>query len=837
MRIKITYILLAGLLMVLGACERERDFTGGTSGKKIVLELDPGALSVDTKTPTRDGVAYLHENNLGTSVDVFFFRRNNDNDVLKSKALGVEIQTNGRVVVETSDSEIKSIFGNVTNGLSCFIVVVANHPTPISATVGTTTLAQLRNTQLDRHEWNENPPESSFVMVGEQTMTIAWEDQTAARATVKMKRVACKITFQLTIADQVVDDQNNVWIPQTNSMRANFLYALKDALLGGTPQPVPGDKNSSALKTYSVYRPMQVLTDSTKLQDRTDPITGQVTPQAIQLYFIPVKTGDNTYYTGCDSPFYSYPANIETGSTTEPYIKLIIPWHHGTSTKEYYYKIPFKHMQLLKNTWYRIIVDVRILGGDDDEKAPSLGLTYSVADWSGEPAESASNPEPTTLPGEIIAARYLSVPTTEFILYNEDRLFIPIDSSSDIELVGFDVRDGAYTDKTLDDGTRNPDVYVGEDPSVYNPFKSGTANLLSGESDESGVANINIVKPNYKRNADGTPATDVTTINTLALRQQMFPTVTRKTIEFYHALKRNMAAGAGGYDIAPYTVRFRIRHKDDPTGYYSDVIIEQRPAMLIEPQRNSDHTDKDSNGHTTYDGYVMENGETPSKNTKRNNTNFNMYIIETSVLPTSGVLADYVLGDPRATVGVTYTSGKSENNFTSTYEISYDYNNNTGDARRLSNYTPANESNIYDDYIAPKFRIASSFGASSNMTRDNAIFRCATYQEDGYPAGRWRLPTVAEIVYMARLTTDKLIPRLLGSDTVGNPAYTDYWCNSAFVRITDGADATTPPVYNPSTNANSNKYVRCVYDEWYWENSDYPRIKAGKYDQFRWGDL
>ena len=110
---------------------------------------------------------------------------------------------------------------------------------------------------------------------------------------------------------------------------------------------------------------------------------------------------------------------------------------------------------------------------------------------------------------------------------------------------------------------------------------------------------------------------------------------------------------------------------------------------------------------------------------------------------------------------------------------------------------------------------------------------CATYQEDGYPAGRWRLPTVAEIVYMARLTTDKLIPRLLGSDTAGG--VTDYWANRNYVRITDGANAITPPVYYPEANV-TKAYVRCVYDEWYWENSEYPRIKEGKYDQFRWGD-
>ncbi len=829
MRFKVAYLLLGGLFLILGACQKEPNLF--PDGQGIVLQLTDGGMAFNTKATEQPGITALKENALGSSINVYFFRSNADNQVLRDKAINVRLDNTGRATINTSESKIKAIFGSKDNGRTCFIFVIANYNGPIEAEVGTTTLGQIKAQSISRRDWNETPPELSFVMTGEATLTIAWNDQIAAQNdNVLMKRIASKITFEVTITDKVIDAGGNEWFPQTDggTMRANMLYAMKDAIIGATPLVLPGDKNDLSLKTYDTYRSMYKKGEETITRTRKNPDYDPDDPDSEEyisveapLYYIPITIGNTT----CASPFYTYPAEIQPGSYTEPYIKLIIPWRHGTSTKEYYYKIPFKHMELLRNTWYNVRVDIQILGGENEETAPTLELTYAIADWSGQPAESAENPDPTTLPGEIIAARYLSITHTEFILYNEETLEIPIESTHDVEIVGFDVKASgtAYIDKTSG-GVKNPAVYIGEDPNVYNPF---TTTLLNGPADmsESWVGDVKIVHPDYSQT---TTAPSAETINTDQARSTMFPQVTRKVIKFYHKLRTDMNAGPGGYDVAPYTVRFRVRHHDDPTGYYSDIIIEQRPSILIQPQRNSDNGTVDANGLTENNGYAFVNGTRTDANTSgRNNRNFNMYIIETSVLPSTGSLADYVLGDPRV------TTGTSVNGSTTARPVSYDYTT-TGEQRGLTNYRASNEDHIYDDYIAPKFRIASSFGASSAMNRTNAVNRCAEYQEDGYPAGRWRLPTAAEIVYMARLTTDKLIPRLLGSDTAGGT--TDYWCNSSYVRITDGANSITPPVYYPDYGNNDTKYVRCVYDEWFWEKSQYPRIKSGSYENFRWGD-
>lgn len=86
------------------------------------------------------------------------------------------------------------------------------------------------------------------------------------------------------------------------------------------------------------------------------------------------------------------------------------------------------------------------------------------------------------------------------------------------------------------------------------------------------------------------------------------------------------------------------------------------------------------------------------------------------------------------------------------------------DSRILQNYYPTDESTgpgSKEYYIAPKLRIASSYGAVvDRMTRTAARRRCASYQEAGRPAGRWRVPTRAEMQYICNLSAKGKIPRL-----------------------------------------------------------------------------
>lgn len=219
------------------------------------------------------------------------------------------------------------------------------------------------------------------------------------------------------------------------------------------------------------------------------------------------------------------------------------------------------------------------------------------------------------------------------------------------------------------------------------------------------------------------------------------------------------------------------------------------------------------------------------------NTNFNMFIIETTVLPAD---SEYMLGDPRVT---TIDNLNTTNWPTSKSSDAASWSTNTasiqGQKRRLSYYYPVNNSSIVDNIIAPKFRVASSHGATTQVLYAHAFRRCAAYQEEGRPAGRWRLPTMAEVTYITKLNADGMIDRLFGSKNNGETS--EYWCNSGYITVYDGTDANSKraPVPHPNELTGTHS-IRCVYDDWYWDGikyngNDYTTVTP--LTTFKWGDI
>ena len=180
---------------------------------------------------------------------------------------------------------------------------------------------------------------------------------------------------------------------------------------------------------------------------------------------------------------------------------------------------------------------------------------------------------------------------------------------------------------------------------------------------------------------------------------------------------------------------------------------------------------------------------------------------------------------------------------------------NETEPRKLRYYYPTREDMSNSNTIAPKFRICSSYGGSSAfMTRIMARRRAAAYQELGYIAGRWRLPTYGEVRYMIDLAAEQKIPRLFGA-TSANTWY--YWCAQGAVRV-PGKTAADQEVFiephptaggsgayavgNLFTGDNYRDHTRFVYDEWYWgsqtlnQNSGQtPNATKPSYT-FTWGD-
>jgi hypothetical protein len=827
MRTRIIFLALCTL--VLAGCVTDTQFPVTGDGEGIVLNL---LLEEPQTKATKDGITALNENVISNTIDVFFY--NLSSGVITKEALAVRRNGN-QVSIQTNPNDIETIFGTTSSGARCGVFVVANFTGTYDGTPGSRNIGTIKDTFLPAPTW-ETLPQASFVMTGEQAVTLGnAQGSTPVSATIGLARIAAKVTFDVTVASNAGD--NGAWTPDTQNMSVYMVYAMRQASLGAEPVDMPIDKNetigsSSEKVVYEQYID-KVLYDTgeTKVRPR-----GESTETCAVF---------STTHDG-DKPFYTYPCAWETGSSMEPYMKLIIPWTYGNTTRKYYYKIPFAGNSLERNYWYHISIDVQILGVEQADP-PAVLVYYAVADWSGtmDTATAENITSQTSVPATVITARYLSVPITEYVMYNSDELVIPIQSSHDVEVVGFTVASGAYTSSHDIDAN-----YVGVDPRIYNPF---TTTLES-------TGKIVAAHPDYSQTTPSAVSHSFT-YNQAADSDGWSVVVNRReSVTLTHAINRDMTSS--NYDVAPYTIRMRFRHQGEGASlYFVDVTVEQRPSIIIKPEANSGGTSNcgyayvnagQNNGdnwsytssggwyNTTYSYYSTDGswtgayryyhnrayqsaydewtyylGSSPSNLSNSSNTNTNMYVIETSVLPTSGPVASYMLGDPRSrdidNLGQSWSQSKPAV---------------VGSNRMITYYYPAGGAG-YEYFIAPKFRIASSFGSTQPMTYDNAKRRCASYQEDGYPAGRWRLPTVAEITYMAQLTTDNLIPRLLGGSDSDD---TDYWSNNGYVTVPGG---TSSSALSHSTGTTGTKYARCVYDEWYWEDTTYERVTE---TSFKWGD-
>jgi hypothetical protein len=206
----------------------------------------------------------------------------------------------------------------------------------------------------------------------------------------------------------------------------------------------------------------------------------------------------------------------------------------------------------------------------------------------------------------------------------------------------------------------------------------------------------------------------------------------------------------------------------------------------------------------------------------------------------------YVLGDPRVVGGFKKSDHSNSSYRTTTYDNNfnvepkyddflYDYYVAGGtytsygttyyrryvkswgeDAEKIK---VGGKSTEYDNIIAPIYKIQSGYGALVDASYfDVAQKRCATYQEAGYPAGRWRLPTLAEIAFVVSLQKAKAIDPLFVQYSTG------YWTSSGYyyAYLQDGTTEYKKPAaaVNSGTKATIRHWVRCVYDLWYWQDGD-----------------
>ncbi len=466
-------------------------------------------------------------------------------------------------------------------------------------------------------------------------------------------------------------------------------------------------------------------------------------------------------------PFYSY-FNSWTSSSdaNAPYLMLQLPWKYTNKSdgaERYftcYYAVPFNSLErrIDRNCWYKVSLSVSILGSGDPENPTTIYPSYMVLPWGDSPVLTNA---------DLKRYRYLLVDQDSYVMDNVDELAIPFYSSHEVVLVS----------STMTKTILKPD-------SGYKPYeKTVDASEYSLVPDNSTIPG-------------------------------------KSYVNFKHTLVNDYAKD---YDVTAYTLTFTFKHKDNDE-FTETVSITQYPALYVVASLNSDCSNPDSGtsswGNYNHYGYIYVNGSQSRSfdwtyaRGQGTNTDPYMYVVTISSLPEG---SPYIIGDPRTeSISVPTMSGSggyggpgggggsSSRSWANAPDMD-------GTSRQLKYYYPSDTDGSRVNYmVAPSFRIASSYGVAYNYSYADARKRCASYQEDGYPAGRWRIPTKAEIEYMVMLADDGKIPELLTTESY-------YWGSNNTAYRPNGATST------------EDSYIRCVYDEWYWKD------KCDK-STFTWGD-
>lgn len=269
-------------------------------------------------------------------------------------------------------------------------------------------------------------------------------------------------------------------------------------------------------------------------------------------------------------------------------------------------------------------------------------------------------------------------------------------------------------------------------------------------------------------------------------------------------------------DYVPYTITVEVWNEQ---GLDATWEIIQYPAIYIVGDYNKNGANNrfvygESSGSVYDDDNNNLGGVNNPSTSSSSNSNLNQYTIYITSFDIEG--SEYAIGDPRSSSvnNLSFLSKKSDSK-----------------SKKLTHYYPTRQTEV-DNVIAPAFKIASSWGVTYDISYTEAQRRCASYQENGYPAGRWRVPTEAEIEYIVSLSNRGVIPALFNGQ---------YFASSG--RYYDNGyheDGWGGSYIDPSAigfhDSNGNDYaVRCVYDVWYWGNEKMSE-KGGSDTKFVWGD-
>lgn len=749
-----------------------------------------------TKAGTQNGEDRYHENTL-TDAWVFLFPSGslNNNDATAStffEKVTLNSSDNATFTINPTLEQVEnSIFASGAS--SCDIFVLVNWKGAAFTSAPTMAALKALVASADFKGTNGFKVQDDFVMTGSGSMSLDRSTTPySGSCNISLKRLASKLTVSVHIS-QTVHGLEKDWTPDYQNISVQILNARNKGLLSGAE--------------FSHAQGASETDNGIFDFDTRYGTAGEIQGATYQSV----------------GPFYSY-ANSWTDPFDEEnstYAVIRVPFTDNPNPaagatvtyQAFTYKVRLGSSRLEPNKWYTQRVNIELLGTLHDGTPTEItDNTFTVKDWSEVSTDIRIEDH------RLLDVTFGDVDVQETKDYNVAfGLAATHDALNVVMLDNLDEVNIALS-------SSHP-VTVTSVEKYYYDFSGNTASKVAAGT----------VTPAQ----DGSVFTAAYSASNSDLQNRnVVVTVTEKgmnkVLNVRHALDNRDSDNDSKYDVSAFYIKLHIRHSDktDDTqsDTYSDIYLVQKPAISIVAEYTGDSygtggaclkVNNGTVGGTRYDYNLGSNGTNSGTN-----TNFNQYVISISRLNPN---SPYVIADPRVdkenassfwseAVSAKYISGHDADG-KPTISISN---------RKLSYYRPARTSgdaNALKNQIAPSYRFASSHGATSNVTETDAARRCATYQENGCPAGRWRLPTVAEVRFAMSLSANGMIPFLFGSEE----GYMDYWVSTGLVRI----DRSKDPVEIKERDASGSHPVRCVYDEWYWTD----KLTDSQKSTFTWGDM
>ncbi len=740
------------------------------------------------------------------------------------KNLGATGKVERKIII--SDEEVALLFGSTeTSGATCRVYALANLSDEEIAALGKTpTVAAMKELRVSS-EFDTQQVQESFVMSGDATVTynIDASGKKTAVGNVQLVRSAAKITLNIKLPESYEDPgTGNIWEPIASPATGAMRVLLNN-----------GVKNSRVLVPQEGY-------------DFKDEDYFNITTADATYGFVDNRVNNSEYPNKQKVPFYTYPNRWENtpGERHRTALTLIVPWHNTTTNtyQTFYYRVPVTPAEmprLVSNHSYQIDLNVGMLGSAMPETPVEITGNYRVVDWARE-----------TIDVNIKDYRYLVVSPTTYRMDNTEDFTLNFYSSHPVE-----VDDITMTYQRFSYITETGNSEMGT--VVYFP--------TSKEVIDRSVTPDGIKMVEYSENITTAPNSKQYSFS-LKHKLEVWTPLDKDgiivpqtgyrnlsdTTNIQNSIQKYLRSDSPEPAYSPYTFKVTLRHKDNPEFKASFTVV-QYPAMYIQADKNPGGEYRTSPLSSSSFGYVFVNPEyTPAGRfipaywtnssdlggvhgitSNATNKNPNMYVINLTAL--SGNYESYIIGDPRALnvnnnlVGnpgqLTAVASPTIQDWAVEAEALY---NESNQKRRLQWYYPTQEGSSTRNMIAPKIRVASSYGVCNNGTStQNLRRRCASYQEQGFPAGRWRVPTYSEVEFIVKLSTKGIIPLLFTKGAT-------YLTAQGFVRVEDDDKGSITLLTNTTSGS-----VRAVYDEWYWEketNYVLQNNSSGGYD-FTWGDM